>query len=419
MPAAPLLASFNGRRSARRPRTVVVSRRALVVAATGFLLLSGWSGASLWYFLSRDEVALKLLERQATLKRSFEDRIEALRIRLDQVSSQRLVERETLETRLTDLLARQAAFEDRQSVVQSLTERSGIEATGSLGDGSKGGSPRRDTGISAYAPVPMDQPGDLFQLRLRHPEAGPPDRTSDMRSTEQRLDRAAQVLAALEARQVRSLADIHEHADEQAARLQLAIRSVGLDPALLDGAADGSTGGPLIPLTGGAPFESLAMRAQDSVQRLRHLRRATDTLPFAEPFHGELDVSSGFGYRLDPFTRSPALHPGLDLKAEAGSAVRATGAGRVVVAEYSGAYGNMVEIDHGHGVTSRYAHLSAIAVSVGQDVKADKVLGRVGTTGRSTGPHLHYETRLNGDALDPQRFLRAGMQIASATASAR
>ncbi|MFL5003833.1 MAG: M23 family metallopeptidase, partial [Microvirga sp.] len=109
----------------------------------------------------------------------------------------------------------------------------------------------------------------------------------------------------------------------------------------------------------------------------------------------------------------------LDFKAEQGSLVRATGAGRVVSAEYSGAYGNMVEIEHANGVSSRYGHLSAISVSVGQAVKIGSIVGRVGSTGRSTGPHLHYETRIEGEAVDPQRFLRAAAQIASVGAASR
>jgi murein DD-endopeptidase MepM/ murein hydrolase activator NlpD len=179
-------------------------------------------------------------------------------------------------------------------------------------------------------------------------------------------------------------------------------------------------GGPFVPVTGReGPFENLAVRTDASVQRLQRLRRSVTALPFAEPIDSEIDLSSGFGYRLDPFTRSTALHTGLDFKAEQGSLVHATGSGRVVTAEYSGAYGNMVEIEHANGVSSRYGHLSAIGVTVGQNVKIGSVLGRVGSTGRSTGPHLHYETRIEGEAVDPQRFLKAGAQMASARPASR
>jgi murein DD-endopeptidase MepM/ murein hydrolase activator NlpD len=105
------------------------------------------------------------------------------------------------------------------------------------------------------------------------------------------------------------------------------------------------------------------------------------------------------------------MHTGLDFRAAMGDPVRATANGKVVSAGWGGGYGRMVEIDHGNGLSTRYGHLSAINVSVGQSVKIGQVVGEVGSTGRSTGPHLHYETRIDGEAVDPQKFLRAGMRL--------
>jgi murein DD-endopeptidase MepM/ murein hydrolase activator NlpD len=86
----------------------------------------------------------------------------------------------------------------------------------------------------------------------------------------------------------------------------------------------------------------------------------------------------------------------------------------VTMAGRNGGYGNMVEVDHGNGFATRYAHLSAIDVEVGQTVRIGQIVGKTGSTGRSTGPHLHYETRVDGEAVDPQKFLRAGMRLGSA-----
>ncbi len=118
-------------------------------------------------------------------------------------------------------------------------------------------------------------------------------------------------------------------------------------------------------------------------------------------------ITSSFGTRLDPFTRGLAMHSGIDFRAATGTAVRATAPGKVIEAGYNGGYGRMVEIDHGNGVSTRYAHLSSIQVSEGDTIRAGQVLGAVGSTGRSTGPHLHYEVRIDDDATDPMRFLRA------------
>ena len=143
------------------------------------------------------------------------------------------------------------------------------------------------------------------------------------------------------------------------------------------------------------------------------MRRLTATLPLKRPLQGEMETTSGFGYRIDPFTRSMALHTGLDFRDEYGAPVRATAPGKVVTAEWSGGYGRMVEIDHGNGITTRYGHLSKILVKEGDVVDAGDLIALSGSTGRSTGPHLHYEVRRNGNAVDPMRFLNAGLKLTS------
>jgi murein DD-endopeptidase MepM/ murein hydrolase activator NlpD len=109
----------------------------------------------------------------------------------------------------------------------------------------------------------------------------------------------------------------------------------------------------------------------------------------------------------------PALHAGIDFRATAGSPVRSAGAGRVIKAGWNGGYGRMVEIDHSDGLTTRYAHMSKILVKEGQQIETGQIVGRVGSSGRSTGPHLHYEVRRNGDAVDPMIFIKAGKKVGS------
>ncbi len=166
-----------------------------------------------------------------------------------------------------------------------------------------------------------------------------------------------------------------------------------------------------MPVAGTGPFETAAAAAQADLDALDTLRRAVRALPLRRPTDGDAGLSSLYGYRTDPFTRALALHTGVDLRAEHGAAARAAAAGTVVAAEYSGGYGNMVEVDHGHGISTRYAHLSAVGVAPGQGVAAGQIVGRVGSTGRSTAPHLHYETRIDGEPVDPARFLRASARL--------
>lgn len=136
------------------------------------------------------------------------------------------------------------------------------------------------------------------------------------------------------------------------------------------------------------------------VQRRQALAAAT---PSIWPVSGWL--TSRYGNRRDPFTGGADFHPGLDLSAEYGQPVRATADGTIVVAERSGSYGNLVEIDHGYGIVTRYGHLSRFKAMAGQQVHRGDIVGFVGSTGRSTSAHLHYEILLNGKLTDPLRLL--------------
>lgn len=116
-------------------------------------------------------------------------------------------------------------------------------------------------------------------------------------------------------------------------------------------------------------------------------------------------LTSGFGPRADPMTGEGENHSGIDISADRGTPVRATADGTVQFAGYNGGYGNSILVDHGFGISTRYGHLSGYAISVGQTVKRGQVLGYVGSTGHTTGPHLHYEILLNGEPVNPLRFL--------------
>jgi murein DD-endopeptidase MepM/ murein hydrolase activator NlpD len=120
---------------------------------------------------------------------------------------------------------------------------------------------------------------------------------------------------------------------------------------------------------------------------------------FAWPVSGT--ITSPFGWRSNPFGGAPEFHPGLDIAAPTGTTVTATAAGTVMLAQWYGGYGNYILIDHGGGISSGYGHLSAIYVSVGQHVQKGQAIGAVGSTGQSTGPHLHFEIRINGKPVDP------------------
>jgi murein DD-endopeptidase MepM/ murein hydrolase activator NlpD len=206
---------------------------------------------------------------------------------------------------------------------------------------------------------------------------------------------------------------VQQTSDAAASRItqtEQQISRLGLEPGRLVPAkrANGGQGGPFIPAHPGDD-DRFAMGAL--IQRMQHwngMKAAMQKLPLAVPIHGEFELNSGFGARVDPLNHRSAIHEGLDFGAPIGTPVYATGEGVVVLAEPWDRYGNTVEIDHGNGITSRYAHMSRIKVKEGQKVNRNTVIGLVGNTGRSTGAHLHYEVRVADYAKDPIKFISVG-----------
>ncbi len=172
--------------------------------------------------------------------------------------------------------------------------------------------------------------------------------------------------------------------------------------------AEKAQGGPYIPANS---FEDAwEKELYSDLDELSALRKIVGNLPLASPIENASDQST-FGHRIDPFTGHLAFHSGLDMAGPAGSRIYATADGKVALAARDGAYGNAVEIKHGFGVSTRYAHLSEILVKQGQTVSKGDVVGIQGSTGRSTGNHLHYEVRYRDQPMNPRNFLKAGSHV--------
>jgi len=231
------------------------------------------------------------------------------------------------------------------------------------------------------------------------------------------LARLTASLDRYEAGQVKNLNALEESYDVKARKMRNILADLGLDVGKIAPAPARATGGPFVPvnaLGSGSAFDRQLYRIRQARGHVERLSKTLSAVPIRKPMTGELESTSGFGMRTDPFVRSLAMHTGLDFRAETGEPARATAAGTVTMAGWNGGYGRMVEVDHGNGFATRYAHLSAIDVEVGQSVRIGQIVGKVGSTGRSTGPHLHYETRVDGEAVDPQKFLRAGVRLGGA-----
>lgn len=221
-------------------------------------------------------------------------------------------------------------------------------------------------------------------------------------------------LARIEARQLALVERLTRFADRRSAAAIQRIRALGLDPNAMIARLDDRTaqGGPLIELFGtrrralDPRFERLGV----SLSRMDALERGLAGIPQHTPASLEY-ISSGFGYRADPFTGGAAFHAGLDFKGPIGAPIYAAAAGQVRFVGVQQGYGNVVEIDHGNGLMTRYAHMSGFRARVGQPVQAGQVIGLIGNTGRSTGPHLHFEVRMNDRAINPRPFLEAASHV--------
>jgi murein DD-endopeptidase MepM/ murein hydrolase activator NlpD len=226
-----------------------------------------------------------------------------------------------------------------------------------------------------------------------------------------------QRIQSVQADQDRLIDAAETFAKNRADRLRLVFRLAGLDPDVYAASGGEGLGGPLIeakdPRALAAVLdvdEDFAGRIQHAVADLTDMRNLSDAaadLPLARPTVDTRETS-GFGVRIDPFTQRPAFHPGQDFAGAYGSPIYVTAPGVVSFTGVRNGYGNTIEVDHGHGFKTRYAHLSAISVSVGQHVAIGQRIGAMGSTGRSTGSHLHYEVWQDGKVENPLRFVKAG-----------
>ena len=210
--------------------------------------------------------------------------------------------------------------------------------------------------------------------------------------------------------QLSLLRKAQEFSQRKLDRTSTLLTTLGVQPPIPVKVDIGAMGGPFLNLPEQARREAEIADGMQDVHNIlgqeSKVRAAVADLPLVKPMALIAGISSPFGYRKDPLRLSLAFHGGIDFKGIYGEPVVAPSGGKVTWAGPHGPYGNLVEILHDNGVSTRYGHLKSVNVSLGQTVSRGDVVGWLGNTGRSTGPHLHYETRVNGRVIDPQNFWR-------------
>ena len=383
--------------------------------------LGMWSAATATYFAFRDDVLTRLIARQAEMQYAYEDRIAELRAKVDRATSRQLLDQEQFDQKLDQVMRRQTALESRATALGTIPD-----ITGSIRAPSRGASTTEPSASGIPKPSPISDtavfvapPDREARLESRAPIIvnAPATKSAKVQGVDNVIVRLQNSLDQVERRQMASLTSLEDSMESRVRRMRGVFTDLGLDVGQLEAAAPrAGVGGPYVPVKLGADagaFERQLYRINITRAQVDRLNRTLALVPYRKPVIGEVEFTSGFGVRSDPFLGRPAMHTGLDFRASSGDPVRATANGKVASSGWAGGYGRMVEVDHGNGLSTRYGHLSEINVKVGDTVKIGQVIGAVGSTGRSTGPHLHYETRIDGEAVDPQKFLRAGVRLSA------
>ena len=434
-----------------RVRSIHIDTGWLTAAAVvvGVFALA-WGGTAGW-LMFRDDVLAGPLARQLRVERAYEDRVAGLRAEIDRINGRQLIDQEAFEAKIDQLAERQRRLDETQTRIGTLIGKAGdaglsvpsaatvapipssipmprpavpVESpakapVGGLSPiGQSSPDPRLDAAEPSRAPSPGPAPLDVDKFATPLRSSWLPGLVSPANAARDRLD-PARTIAAVEKhieifeKQQRGLlgglVDVAEKRERAYSRVlgRLGYRVAASEQRPRPRPNADGVGGPFVPL---ASVDALE-RADEAIGRLQRYTQVAAALPLARPLPGNPAVTSGFGSRLDPFIGVPAMHTGLDFRADTGDAVHVTAPGTVISAGRQGGYGLCVDVDHGGGVVTRYGHLSSIGVSLGDRVKTGTVIARAGNTGRSTAPHLHYETRVAGEAVDPRDWLDAGREL--------
>ncbi|MBP2445660.1 peptidoglycan DD-metalloendopeptidase family protein [Rhizobium leguminosarum] len=404
-----------------RPWMVALAFCLVGVFAIGYLLATS-------YLVLRDDLIGATMARQARMQYDYEDRIAALRAQVDRITSRQLLDQQVVEDKVDKLMEQQMALTSRHGKLDNLLDRA--ESSGLTEK--DGALPAPPSPIQSYAPDIKDKRasltgGGIQAIEKQLASGAPADATPDnstlayVPAAETVGDRADRIfsnvtlsLKGVEQDQRNRVEQLTSDAGNAANAIGTVLTRFKI-PVPEETAArqdDDAVGGPYVEPESNDDFNNSLAALDGALTRLEAVRSTAESLPFRNPAIGK-DVTSPFGNRRDPFLGRLALHSGIDFRFSPGEKIRPSAPGKVIAAGWTGGYGNMVEVDHGNGISTRYGHMSQVLVKVGDTVGRNDVIGLAGSTGRSTGTHLHYEVRQDGHAVDPVYFMNAGLKLAT------
>ena len=389
-----------------------------VATVTAFCAGLFWVAYATVNVAFKDQV-LALKERnQYRARLEYEDRIGELRSTIDRLNRRLLLDQRAYLAKVDELRGEHDQLVERHERLAEFFQNGWLPSpvNGGAPSGAGGRSDQQKQGsLEAVPRGTITDHGSATEL------AGAPPLASrayqdDFTSPEQALQPLADLrgyMGQMETREAGLLDQVITYMDNRNSEIGGVYRSLGInagDVASSSQYVPEGIGGPYVAAASQLGSSLLASRVNDLSQRLEtweRLKFQSARLPLSRPMPAEHEMSSSFGLRKDPFKRRAAMHAGIDFRGPVGSPVMTAAPGVITKAGWNGGYGKMVEVRHENGVSTRYAHLSIILVRAGQKVEAGDIVGKLGNTGRSTGPHLHYETRVSGRAVDPLRFWKA------------
>jgi murein DD-endopeptidase MepM/ murein hydrolase activator NlpD len=348
-----------------------------------FTTLLATNALTLVGFLMAPDISRLMNGQNEIVFGAYEDRIAQLRVEVDRLQSRHYAQAGDINLQLQELTQQQEVLLEQHQYVRQLAEKAaelGIETA--------------DLAPSADSPDETLVTGSIGNSSS--------DIESVAGSVKQMMDESRLALAAISGEAIKSTDEIVSE-----------LHGIGIRPKMPDFSQEG-IGGPFIPAAEGPETGSLvddANAVYEALTRFKAARSALDLAPIHKPIGSNFRIGSRFGNRTDPFTRGKAFHAGLDFPAPTGTTVLSAGYGKVTFVGTKSGYGNLVEVTHGAGLITRYGHLSAFLVKEGQTVNTGSPIAKVGSTGRSTGPHLHFEVRRKDSAVDPSQYLAAGKRL--------
>ncbi len=350
-------------------------------------------------FFSAD-ISRFLDSKNAEIIAAYEDRIAQLRIEVDRLYSRQYAQNGNLNLQLVELAQKQAALLEIQPIVKSLAESA--NNLGLL-------TGKNEVNLETIPSFPVKNEFDNISTgSIEEQNNTKQQQINSLRSSIYQLSNDMfDALNSLSLAAEKSTNEIVSYLEPIGFAPKFGVNSTHYDKSAM--------GGPMIEdniKTSELNFIDDANKLLESLERLKEAKRAIDLAPIFMPLSGSYRLSSRYGKRSDPINGRRAFHSGNDYAAPYGSDVRSAGDGVVIFAGLKGGYGKAVEIKHKNGIITRYAHMSAYLVRKGQNVRAGDLIGKVGSSGRSTGAHLHFEVRSTDKALDPNKFLQAGKYLA-------